>query len=284
MKVLINHTNINEDIDAINSSIYNRTKFKNSLSLDYILASKYSEIDLKKLSISTQNFYHPYIIARAAQPFKRYESAQKFYLNDYENNIERNLFKLLKERKSTKKYQRHSISLNELFFLMRYSYGINRKEVVNDVIWKFRPIPSGGGGFSSEVYVCILNGQIPQGLYHYQPDDNSLEFILKGDHLEVIKEMSGTEPYINSDDLSCIIFITSIIERLYIKYGERSYRFMLLEVGFLAQTISLLSEAIGLGSCIVGGYQDSKIEEYIGIDGILESVQCVLAIGKKVED
>lgn len=68
---------------------------------------------------------------------------------------------------------------------------------------------------------------------------------------------------------------------MYIKYGERAYRFILLEVGFLGQTISLLAEALNLGSCMLGGYHDSNIEDFLGIDGQLESIQNSIVIGKR---
>jgi SagB-type dehydrogenase family enzyme len=264
------------------SSVYNTIKYEDSLCMDYLVNSKYNDFDIKKLSRRTINFYHPFVTERAAQPFKRYEGHAKYFLDDYEDaGMNANIFDTLKTRKSTKKYQPYKISLKELHYLLRYSYGVNRKEAVDGVIWKFRPIPSGGGLFASEIYVVTINSQIPQGLYHYSPDDNSLEVVRYGDFLKDMQKISGSDPYINSADTSCIIFTTAFIDRLFIKYGERGYRFMLLEAGFLGMTLSLLAEALGLGSCMLGGYKDSLVEAFLGIDGVLESVQNTMVIGKK---
>ena len=52
-------------------------------------------------------------------------------------------------------------------------------------------------------------------------------------------------------------------------------------MGFLGQTISLLAEALNLGSCMLGGYHDSNIEDFLGIDGQLESIQNSIVIGKR---
>ena len=248
-----------------------------------MLASKYDLLDVQKLSRLTFGFYHPFVLQRAAQPFKRYEGHEKYSLNNYEDSsMNVNIFDVLKSRKSTKKYEPYNISLKELYYLLRYSYGINRKESINNgVTWKFRPVPSGGGLFASELYVVTINSQIPKGLYHYSPDDNSLEVVKYGDFLSVMQAHSGADPYINSENVSCIIFTTTFIDRMYIKYGERAYRFILLEVGFLGQTISLLAEALNLGSCMLGGYHDSNIEDFLGIDGQLESIQNSIVIGKR---
>lgn len=271
-----------QEVRKKDSSIYNTIKYEQSLCVDYLVNSKYSDFDIKKLSRRTMNFYHGFVMSRAAQPFKRYEGHTKYSLSDYEDaNMDANIFDVLKSRKSTKKYQPYKISLKELYYLLRYSYGINRKEIVNDVTWKYRPIPSGGGLFASEIYVVTINSQIPQGLYHYSPDENALEVVKYGDFLGDMQEISGADPYINSADTSCIIFTTAFIDRLFIKYGERGYRFMLLEVGFLGMTLSLLAEALDLGSCMLGGYKDYQVEAFLGVDGVLESVQNTIVIGKK---
>lgn len=65
----------------------------------------------------------------------------------------------------------------------------------------------------------------------------------------------------------------NFIERLLIKYGDRGYRFLMQESGFVAQTISLLAESINLSSCMLGGYNDDKVNEFIGIDGVFETIK-----------
>ena len=194
------------EIDVIrqkDSSIYNIKRYENSLCMQYLLASKYDILDVQKLSKLTFGFYHPFVLKRAAQPFKRYDGHEKYYLDNYEDSsMEANIFDVLKTRKSTKKYKPYNISLKELYYILRYSYGINRKESINGgITWKFRPVPSGGGLFASELYIVTINSQIPKGLYHYSPDDNSLEVVKYGDFLKVMQEHSGADPYIDSENL-----------------------------------------------------------------------------------
>ena len=78
-----------------------------------------------------------------------------------------------------------------------------------------------------------------------------------------------------------MVITTGLYERLAIKYGERAYRFMIHESGFVAQNMSLVLEAIGLGSCMVGGYLDDKVNEMLNIDGVFETTHNILIFGKK---
>lgn len=76
----------------------------------------------------------------------------------------------------------------------------------------------------------------------------------------------------------------NFIERKPIKYGDRGYRFLMQESGFVAQTISLLAESINLSSCMLGGYNDDKVNEFIGIDGVFETINNIIVIGKKKDN
>ena len=74
--------------------------------------------------------------------------------------------------------------------------------------------------------------------------------------------------------------MTSQFERTQMKYGERGYRYILLEAGHIGQNICLVSETLGLKCCALGGTMDKNLEELLDIDGETESVVYGFAIGK----
>lgn len=230
-------------------------------------------------------FYNPFILERASQPYKRYEDSCFYSFKDYKNsNDEFNLYSAIKTRKSTKKYVKSDISIKELYCILHYSYGIMRNEKIQNktISWSFRAVPSPGGIFASEIYIILLNSHLPKGLYHYRADTNGLELLKEGDFSTFVKDNSGMDTYIESvKSIGGLFITTGMIERLYTKYGERSYRFMLLEVGFIAQNMSLIAESLDIGTCMLGGYYDDKINCFLGIDGLLESVQNVMVFGNK---
>jgi SagB-type dehydrogenase family enzyme len=47
--------------------------------------------------------------------------------------------------------------------------------------------------------------------------------------------------------------------RIYFKYGERAYRFILLEAGHIAENLLLGAEYEGLGAVALGGFIDDDV-------------------------
>lgn len=76
-----------------------------------------------------------------------------------------------------------------------------------------------------------------------------------------------------------ILAISGIFNRTQIKYGDRGYRYILLEAGHMAQNIYLLSAALGLKCCAIGGYIDDKINRLIDFDDQQEAVLYMLSLG-----
>ncbi|MPN47688.1 hypothetical protein SDC9_195292 [bioreactor metagenome] len=55
---------------------------------------------------------------------------------------------------------------------------------------------------------------------------------------------------------------------------------MLLDVGHLGQNIYLIASHLKLGTTAIGGFQDIKINEILGIDGLIESSLYIITLGK----
>ncbi len=136
-----------------------------------------------------------------------------------------------------------------------------------------RTIPSAGALYPCEVYMLSLDTELKNGLYHYNTHEHSLSLI-KEEDIDIRKLFVST---IGIDQASAIYVITGIFNKNAFKYGERAYRFMLLEAGEICQNISLAAAALELNATSHGGTADFELEEYIGIDGISESV--IIAVG-----
>ena len=81
------------------------------------------------------------------------------------------------------------------------------------------------------------------------------------------------------DGASAVFLITAVFGRSKIKYGERAYRFALLEAGHAMQNLLLAATGLGLGSCPVGGFIDDRLHDLIGIDGVEEAALYAGIIG-----
>jgi SagB-type dehydrogenase family enzyme len=81
-------------------------------------------------------------------------------------------------------------------------------------------------------------------------------------------------------DASVALILTGVFSRTRVKYGQRGYRYTMLEAGHIGQNVYLVSEALGLKCRGMGGSYDIALEQLLGIDGENESVLYTLILGK----
>jgi len=183
------------------------------------------------------------------------------------------LDRLVGARRSTREYADAPLQLAQLSTLLRTSYGatgsLGRQPL--------RAVPSGGALYPLELYVAAQRvEELERALYHYDPLRGVLEHVrpLESDELE------GLTPY---DDLllpsAAVTMISAVFWRSRFKYGQRAYRFALLEAGHVAQSFLLAATALRLASCPVGGFYDRRVDAFLGIDGLYEASLYLLPVG-----
>lgn len=181
---------------------------------------------------------------------------------------------VLLNRKSSREFSRLPLNQEEISTLLYYSAGIinNRNNPK-----KRRYYPSGGGRFPLELYLVSINSEIPKGIYHYYVKNNSLEKLanFKKRDLKKITQLNWV------NDAGCLIILTAVFRRNVIKYGERGYRHVLAETGHLGQNLYLVSSALEISCCAIGGYHDDEVNSLLDVDGIGETALYLFAAGKK---
>lgn len=213
--------------------------------------------------------------------YKIYPSAKSINLENYCGDIEfkeREFIKILLSRKSVRTWTDDGINLEKLLKLLRYSFGMRSNDFKN---MGFRTYASAGGRYPIEVYVLILNSDdIEKGIYHYNVYNNSLEFIKKGDFRKEIYKLYNNQPF----DINCsfVLFFSMVFERTMEKYGDRGYRFILLDAGHMSQNLYLVSEFLGLGIVEIGASKvsDEMIDKLIGLDSDIENIFLAFFSGK----
>jgi SagB-type dehydrogenase family enzyme len=193
--------------------------------------------------------------------------------------FEAELVKTLLHRRSRRSYTGVPISLSELSCLLYYACGaVGVVSAYGYSRLPLRMFPSHGGLQSSEIYLSInAVSDVPPGIYHYHALDHVLEVIDKDTHKGQLPRLAFDEQFFNS--AAVVLLLTGYYERLRWKYGERSYRFMCIDTGFVGQNIYLVSEALGLGACAVSGFAQDGIEELFGIDGKNEIALLLMTLG-----
>ena len=279
---------IKDKLQKLDAGLYGEKNVADSLAMLYHENSKFNTYSERKIGENIARFNSPYITTRSSQPYKCYPGQPTIDLNPYkEFNPQIDFISLLQKRRSIRRFDaKYKLSLNEIAFLLYNSYGVTDKlKLLNDVEGHLglRNVPSAGGLYPLEIYIVLFKSHIETGLYHYRPDENILEKIKEGDFYPILKNYIQAAPYVDMEASSGLIITTGLIERDIIKYGERGYRFLMQEAGFVGQNISLLAEAINLGTCMLGGYLDDKLNEFLDIDGCFETVNNVIVVGGKMK-
>ena len=212
--------------------------------------------------------------------FKTYPRLDKIKLISFNRSKNKNsILNLIDSRVSVRKYTGSQISIKELSFLLQGSAGINRFDNGHDFDSSKRRYPSAGARYPLEVYPLIFNCKgLAKGLYHYNVKDNSLELLLKKDLSNWLKNALGGEEWPLGS--SVIIIITTVLGRTTVKYGDRGYRYSLIEAGHMAQNLHLLSTELRLGSCAMGGFLDKEFDKLLDITMQKEFTLYLISIGK----
>jgi SagB-type dehydrogenase family enzyme len=185
---------------------------------------------------------------------------------------------VLLERTTARSFGPGSISLPQLAKVLFMSYAVTRDNEGSDFPRPFRIIPSGGALYPLELYVHASRVEdLQAGLYHYDAEKHSLDALRAGDaSAEVAAALVQHEL---ARTAAATVFVSAVFFRSTFKYGDRGYRFVLLEAGHLVQNALLCAQELGLAAAPIGGYSDRDVDRFLGFDGLTESTVYVVLVG-----
>jgi SagB-type dehydrogenase family enzyme len=182
-------------------------------------------------------------------------------------------------RTSARSFGGGELGLADLAKALQHAYGRTHDERASGFPREFRAVPSGGALFPLELYVAAreVSGLQP-GLYHYDPVDHELDVLGPADVAScfVQSELVCTA--------SAVVLLSAVFFRSTFKYGDRGYRFVLLEAGHVAQNIILTATGLGGAAVPIGGYFDREVDDVLGVNGIDESVVYAVLLGSHPEE
>ncbi len=180
-----------------------------------------------------------------------------------EVSVEEALFK----RRSIRNFQSFELSKQQISQLLWAAYGITHEKGL------LKTTPSAGATYPLEI--CYLD---KNGIFHYIPEEHSIELIKKGDFRKKLSECAYCQSFIAEASIN--IIICALYDRTTLVYGEeRGSRYVLIEVGHCAQNICLQTVSLGLDSVCVGAFDDQKVKELLMLKGDFVPVY-IISIGK----
>jgi SagB-type dehydrogenase family enzyme len=184
------------------------------------------------------------------------------------------LAEVVATRRSQRSFRERPVSLEQLSALLQAGYGVTGRGP-GDV--PLRSVPSGGALYPLDLYVAAsaVTG-LEKRLHHFDPLRSCLEVLGRADR----SQLGTLTPYPELvAAASAVVFVTATFWRSRFKYGQRGYRFALLESGHVAQNVLLAATALGLASVPLGGFFDRQVNELLGVDGLHEAALYVIPVG-----
>jgi SagB-type dehydrogenase family enzyme len=185
---------------------------------------------------------------------------------------------VLRTRRSRRRYAKGGIDTRTLATLLDAAYGVTG--AIPGTTQQLRAAPSGGALYPLELYVVSqrVDG-LDRALFHYDPLRHVLELLRP---LEPHEATGRLSPYPELlAECSAFVVVSAMFWRSRFKYGARAYRFALLEAGHVAQSFLLAAEALELAATPIGGFFDTLVDEFLGIDGLNESSLYLLPVGPR---
>lgn len=188
---------------------------------------------------------------------------------------------VISSRRSLRDFVDLDLDLNDLSKILHQSYGITGElPGKSDFRQNLRSAPSAGALYPTEIYIAVrkVSGVEP-GIYHYNVPNHEIELLIPGDPTEKIFEVCCGQEFVRKT--SIIIIMSGVLERTKLKYGERGYRYALLDIGHLGQNIYLSCTSLNLAIMTTCGFFDDEANKLLRIDGVDETVIYVAFIGKR---
>lgn len=182
----------------------------------------------------------------------------------------------LARRRSHRTYADRPLDLGDLSSLLHAAYGVT--DVVEGTTQALRSAPSGGALYPLELYAaCRRVSGAEEALYHYDPLRHRLERLRP---ISFERDLAALTPYPELLSASAAtIAVTATFWRSRFKYGQRAYRFTLLEAGHVGQSLLLAAAALGLATTPVGGFYDRLVDLFLDLDGLAEATVYLFPLG-----
>ena len=178
-------------------------------------------------------------------------------------------------RQSRRSFLPDALTTEELSFLLWATQGVRRFS--SGVA--YRTVPSAGARHALETYLYVARVDgVARGLYRYLPLNHSL-CRLSGDADVVATALAGGLHGQLWD--SAVLFVWSAVPyRMEWRYSVVSHKLIALDAGHVCQNLYLACEGIGCGTCAIGAYDQTKMNEAIGLDGREEFVVYAAPVGR----
>jgi SagB-type dehydrogenase family enzyme len=141
-----------------------------------------------------------------------------------------------------------------------------------------RAAPSAGATYPLELLLVAgaVDGLAP-AIYRYRPHRHLLEGHREGDHRAELARAAWNQDFIA--EAPATIAIAAVFSRTTPRYGKRGERYVHMDAAHAAENLHLQVVPLGLGTVVVGAFDDWAVSQVLGLAGEEEPL-VLLPVGK----
>ena len=129
-----------------------------------------------------------------------------------------------------------------------------------------RTNPSAGGAYPLEAYLVAGDVEgVEAGVYRYDYNNHALQPLALGERRERLAEAALGQGFIA--EAPAVVVLVAYYDRTTARYGERGERYVHIDAGHAAQSICLQAVELGLGTVVIGAFEDRVVAEILATDG-----------------
>jgi len=176
----------------------------------------------------------------------------------------------LELRRSVRVFYKETMAIDDVGQLLWAAQGITGAE-------GNRAAPSAGATYPLHVFLAAgrVDG-LPPGVYRYISDSHEIRAVSSDDIREALAASARQEWM---SDAAVIVCIAANFQRTESKYGARGHNYVFMEAGAAAENLMLEAVALGLGTTLVGAFDDDEVAKLYGLT-TKERPICMIPIGK----
>ena len=114
------------------------------------------------------------------------------------------------------------------------------------------------------------------GLYYYGSDGHFLKLLRRGDPRAPLAGAALSQGSISA--APALLVLAADYGRTAKRYGERASRYVHMEAGHIGENVHLQCEALGLGTVMIGAFDDERVKKLLGIE---QEPLYIMPVGKK---
>ena len=167
------------------------------------------------------------------------------------------LEKALATRRSVREYAPGALTLGEVSQILWAAQGITGPGGK-------RTTPAAHAIYSLEIWLAAndVKGLAP-GIYRYVPQEHALALASAGDHRAAVTAAANGQKSV--EQAPAVVAISGDSLQTAEKFHERGVAWLGMEAGFVVQSVYLQATALGLGTVMVGGFNDEPTRALLGL-------------------